>query len=144
MAEQRSRIRRLVFGNLWRTLGGLLGLMQALIVQWLAVVALGGDGLATELAFGLAVVLLMANLATIPILRRARMVGGEARRLARLYMASGISTLLVGLAVAVSWLGIFPITSLLGWLGLGSEPAFMLFRVLSSLRCFLALPKRHL
>jgi predicted MPP superfamily phosphohydrolase len=131
MAEQRSRIRRLVFGNLWRTLGGLLGLMQALIVQWLAVVALGGDGLGAELAFGLAVVLLVANLATIPVLRRARMYGGEARRLARLYMASGISTLLVGLAVAVSWLGIFPITSLLGWLGLGSEPAFMLFRVLS-------------
>jgi hypothetical protein len=118
-------------GNMWRTLSGMLGLMQALVVQWLAVVVLGGEGLGLAVGLVLGVVLFAANLATVPILRKARMGGGRGRQLARLYMAVGISTLLVGLAVAASWVGIFPVTALLGWLGLGSEPAFTLFRVLS-------------
>jgi len=127
----RTSFRRALMGNLWRSLSGLLGVMQALVVQWLAVVLLGGEGLPLWLVASLAVVLVAANLATVPILRRARMRGGSGRRLSRLYMAQGIATLLVGLAVAASWLGIFPVTVLLGWLALGSEPAFALFRILS-------------
>jgi hypothetical protein len=129
--EPRATLRRLFFGNMWRTLAGLLGVMQILVVQWLAVVLLGGEGLGAGLGFGLGAVLVAGNLATVPILRRARMYGGEARRAARLYMAVGISTLLVGLSVALSWLGLFPIASLLGWLGLGESGSFTLFRVLS-------------
>jgi predicted MPP superfamily phosphohydrolase len=97
------------------------------------VVVLGGEGLGMPLGLSLGVGLVTANLVTVPVLRRARMYGGEARRLARLYMAVGISTLLMGLAVVASWLGLFPLTSLVGWLGLGSESAFLLFRGLSML-----------
>ena len=130
--ELRATLRRLVFGNLWRTLAGLLGAMQALILQWALVVVAGGEGLDAGVVLGVGVALVLANLATVPLLRRARMVGGDARRAARVYMAFGISTLLVGLAVAASWLGLFPVTSLLGWVGLGSGPAFTLFRLLST------------
>ncbi len=129
--ELRSTLRRVFFGNMWRTLAGLLGVMQILVVEWGVVVLLGRDGLDAGLGFGLAAVLVVGNLATVPLLRRARMYGGEARRAARIYMAVGITTLLVGLAVAVSWLGLFPVTAVLGWIGLGEETAFMLFRGLS-------------
>jgi predicted MPP superfamily phosphohydrolase len=116
---------------MWRTLSGLLGVMQILVVQWLAVVVVGGEGLGAGLGFGLGAVLVAGNLATVPALRRARMYGGEARRAARLYMAVGISTLLLGLAVVVSWLGLFPVTTLLGWTLLGADGGFTLFRILS-------------
>jgi predicted MPP superfamily phosphohydrolase len=119
--------------NLWRSLAGMLGVMQVLVIHWLAVVVLGREGLGLGPGLGLGVVLVVLNLATVPVLRRARMRGGGGRRGSRLYMAVGISTLLVGFAVAASWLGIFPLTSLLAWLGLGSAPAFTLFRVLSLL-----------
>lgn len=129
----RTGARRALMSNMWRTLAGMLGAMQALVVQWGAVVVWGGEGLALAPLLGLGALLIAANLATVPVLRRARMRGGRGRQLSRLYMAVGISTLLVGLAVAASWLGIFPVTSLLGWLALGTEPAFTLFRVLSLL-----------
>jgi hypothetical protein len=129
--EPRSTIRRLLFGNLFRSLAGLLGVMQALIVQWFSVVVMGGDGLGTATVVVLAVLLAAANLVTVPLLRRARMVGGGARRLSRVYMAVGIGTLIIGLAVALSWLSLFPVSAALGWLALGSDPAFELFRALS-------------
>ena len=129
--ELRSSLRRIFFGNMWRTLAGLLGVMQILVVEWAVVVLLGREGFGAGLGFGLAALLVAANLATVPLLRRARMYGGEARRAARVYMAVGITTLLVGLAVAVSWLGLFPVTAVLGWIGLGAEGGFALFRVLS-------------
>jgi predicted MPP superfamily phosphohydrolase len=118
---------------MWRSLSGMLGVMQALIVHWLAVVVLDREGLGLAPGLSLGVVLVVLNLAAVPLLRRARMHGGRGRQWSRLYMAVGISTLLVGLAVTASWLGIFPVTSLLGWLGLGPAPAFALFRVLSLL-----------
>lgn len=129
--DLRSSLRRVLFGNLMRSLAGLLGVMQILVVEWLAVVLLGGDGLDAGAAWTVGLGLVAANLATVPVLRRARLYGGEARRVAKLYMAFGITTLLVGLAVAISWLGLFPVTSLLGWLAVGQADAFTLFRVLS-------------
>lgn len=119
--------------NMWRTLAGMLGVMQALVVQWIAVVLLDSEGMGVVGGLSLAGLLVVANLASVPVIRRERMRGGRGRRGSRLYMAVSIATLLVGLAVAVSWLGIFPLTSLLGWLGLGTGPAFTLFRGLSVL-----------
>ena len=129
----RPSIRRALMGNMWRSLSGTLGVMQALIVHWLAVVVLDREGLGPTVGLSLGAVLVVLNLAAVPLLRRARMRGGRGRQWSRLYMAVGISTLLVGLAVTASWLAIFPATSLLGWLGLGQAPAFALFRVLSLL-----------
>ena len=132
-APARRSIGRALLANMWRSLAGMLGVMQALVVQWLVVVVLGREGLGLAAGLCLGAVLVVLNLASVPVLRRERMRGGRGRQWSRLYMATGISTLLVGFAVAASWLGIFPLTSLLGWLGLGSEPAFTLFRVLSML-----------
>ncbi len=129
--EPRSALRRIVFGNLWRTLAGLLGVMQALVLQWVSVVLLGGDGLPASVFWPLLVVLVVANLATVPVLRRMRLSGGESRHGARLYMAVGIGTLLVGLAVVLSWLAVLPVAQLLGWLGLGPDGAELLFRSVS-------------
>ena len=126
-------LRRVLMGNMWRTLAGLLGVMQALIVQWIAVVVLEREGMGVVAGLSLAGLLAVGNLASVPVIRRERMRGGRGRRGSRLYMAVSIATLLLGLAVAVSWLGIFPLTSLLGWLGLGTGPAFTLFRGLSVL-----------
>jgi hypothetical protein len=120
-----------LLGNLWRTLAGLLGLMQALIVEWLAVVVFGAEGLGLAAGAGLALVLVAVNLASVPLLRRARMGDGRGRRASRLYMAGGVATLLIGSAVAVSWLGILPLTSALDWLGADSERMFALFRATS-------------
>ena len=127
----RRSIRRVLMANMWRSLAGLLGVMQALVVQWLVVVVLGRQGLGLAPGLCLGAVLVILNLATVPVLRRERQRGGRGRQWSRLYMATGISTLLVGFAVAASWLAIFPLTSLLAWLALGPEPAFTLFRVLS-------------
>jgi predicted MPP superfamily phosphohydrolase len=126
--EPRSALRRLVFGNLWRTLAGLLGVMQALVLQWAAIVLLGIEGLGTGVFLGLSAILVAGNLATVPLLRQMRFSGGESRRAARVYMAVGIGTLLVGMAVAISWLALFPAATAVGWLGLGETGAFALFR----------------
>ena len=118
-APARRSIWRALMGNMWRSLSGTLGVMQALIVHWLAVVVLDWEGLGPTLGLSFGAVLVVLNLGAVPLLRRARMRGGRGRQWSRLYMAVGISTLLVGLAVTASWLAIFPATSLLGWLGLG-------------------------
>ncbi len=120
--------RSLLLGNLWRTLSALLGLMQALIVEWLAVVVFGVEGLGLAGGAALALLLAAVNLASVPMLRRARLAGGRGRRASRIYMAGGVATLLIGSAVAVSWLGILPLSSALEWLGADSERASALFR----------------
>ena len=135
-APARGRMRALgrwLLGNLWRTLAATLGVVQALIVEWLAVVVFGFDGLGAARVLLLGIALAALNLVTVPLLRRARQTRGGGRRVSRLYMAGAVATLLVGCAVALSWLGILPLTSALGWLGPGVESAFQLFRALSIL-----------
>ncbi len=125
--------------NLWTTLAGLLGVMQALTVQWWLVVVLGDEGLGAAEGAALGAALLVANVVSIPVLRRARMGRGRGRVATRLYMVVGIFTLLVGLAVALSWIGLFPLAQVVGWLGLGAENAFLSFRVVSALFVFAVL-----
>ena len=124
--------------NLWTTLAGLLGVMQALTVQWWLVVVLGDEGLGAADGAALGAALLGANVVSIPVLRRARMAG-RGRLATRLYMAVGIFTLLVGFAVALSWIGLFPLAQVVGWLGFGVENAFLSFRVVSALFVFTVL-----
>ena len=70
--------------NLWTTLAGLLGVMQALTVQWWLVVVLGDEGLGAAEGAALGAALLVTNVVSIPVLRRARMGGGRGRLAARL------------------------------------------------------------
>ena len=136
---KRSQLRTWLLSNLWTTLSALLGVMQALTVQWWLVVVLGHEGLGAAEGAALGAALLGANLVAIPVLRRARKGGAGMRFAAQLYMAVGISTLLIGLAVALSWIGLFPLAQAVGWLGLGAENAFLSFRIVSALFVFAVL-----
>ena len=122
--------------NPWMKLAGLLGVMQALTVHWWLVVVLGEESLGVAGCAALGAALLGANAVSIPVLRRVRKGGERGRLASRLYMAVGIFTLLGGLAVALSWIGLFPLVQAAGWLGLGAESAFLFFRVVSALLVF--------
>lgn len=115
------------------TLATLCGLMQALVAHWAVVVLAGEAGPGATIWILLALLLVAANVAIVPMLRVARRDPGVAGYVARGYTIVGISTLLVGLIVAASWAGVFPLLGFLGWLGLGSELAFDLFRGISGL-----------
>ena len=75
----------------------------------------------------------LANAAIVPSLHRSRRRPGGGGRLARLYVETGVATLIVGLSVIASWVGY----GLLGGaaLGLGAPGAtvFGVFRVASAL-----------
>jgi predicted MPP superfamily phosphohydrolase len=114
---RRSRFRSLLFGNLWMTLSGSLGVMQAAIGQWVAIVLLGRDGLSTVMFGGVAALLVGVNLYTVPALRRARQRGGTARRAASFYMSFGVATLFVGLALLASGLVFGSLAGLLSLVG---------------------------
>jgi len=87
---KRSQLRTWLLSNLWTTLSALLGVMQALTVQWWLVVVLGDEGLGAAEGAALGAALLGANLVAIPVLRRARKGGAGMRFAAQLYMAVGI------------------------------------------------------
>jgi hypothetical protein len=48
---------------------------------------------------------------------------------ARIYMASGLATLVLGLAILLAWAGFLPIAGLLAALGVGGEAVFQAFRL---------------
>ena len=84
---------------------------------------LGGPGLGLFWGTALAACLFGANVVALPILRRARLGGGVGRRAARLYMAVGIVTLLVGSAIGLSWAFLFPMAQLADQLAIDVEVA---------------------
>ena len=128
----KALLRRILFQNLMVTLTVLLSLGQLLIAHWVIVVLAGGDRPGVWPITGALCVLVAGNLGTMGVLRRARRRAGWPRRAARLYMAGGLATLLVGLAVAVAWIGVFPITHLIAAAELSRLEAFDLFRGLSA------------
>jgi predicted MPP superfamily phosphohydrolase len=128
----RSLLRRLFFANVMRTLAALLGVMQVLIGHWVVVVLGGREGPGLALGLVLAALLVAANLRAVPVIRRARHRGGWPRRVARAYLTVGIVTLLLGIAVAFSWLGLFPLARVLAAAGVDADTAFELFRVASA------------
>ena len=68
-----------------------------------------------------ALLLVALNALAVPALRRARRRQGWAGRLARFYMNTGVATLLVGIAVLISWLVFGLIAGLLGAVGAGAR-----------------------
>jgi predicted MPP superfamily phosphohydrolase len=97
----------LLFANLWVVLSALLGLMQALIVHWLLVVLAGQPLPSLETCVAAATLFVAANIAMLPVVRRARLSGGVLRRIARRYMAGGGALVMLGSGVAASWLLFF-------------------------------------
>lgn len=115
------------------TLAALLGMAQVLIGHWVIVVLAQREGPGWVLGLILAGSLVAANLAVAGNLRAARNRGGWPRRLARLYMTTGVGTLLLSTAVVFSWVGILPLTALLTSLGVDGDSAFTLFRIASAI-----------
>jgi len=127
----RGVLRQRLFGNLFAVLSALLGAFQVLIGHWVVVVFVGREGPGWAVGLVLAVALVAANVLAMPVLRRAARRDGWPRRVARGYMALGLATLFVGLAIALAWVGFLPLAGLLRLIGLGPEVAFDLFRVAS-------------
>lgn len=126
-----GRVRKLLFANLVITLGLLLGVMQVVVGHWVTVVLAGRPGPGPLLGLFLAALLVAGNGAAIPVLRRARRRGGWGGRVARAYMAVGISTLMLGLVILLAWAGFLPVAGLLAALGISGESVFQVFRVLT-------------
>ncbi len=126
-----GRLRRLLLNRLFVTLGLLLGVMQVVVGHWVIVVLAGRPGPGWAVGLLLAGLLVAANARLIPVLRRARSRGGLPRAAARAYMAAGVATLLLGAVVLLSWVGLFPLASLLSLAGLSAEAVFVVFRVAS-------------
>jgi predicted MPP superfamily phosphohydrolase len=120
-----------LLGNLFTTLGILLGGMQVVVGHWVTVVVAGREGPGLALGLVLAALLVLANWLLLPVLRRARHADGWPRRVARLYMSAGLATLLLGSAVLLSWAGFLPLQGLLTLIGVGPETSFAVFRLAS-------------
>jgi predicted MPP superfamily phosphohydrolase len=103
-----SGFKRFLLANLWVALSALLGLMQAVIAHWAVVVLLGWPLLSPGLCAVAALLFVGANLAMLPVVRRARLGGGSLRRIARVYMAGGGALVMVGGGVGASWLLLLP------------------------------------
>lgn len=123
-----ASVRRLLFDRLVVNLALLLGAMQLVVWHWLSVVWLRQPAPGLLLLLGTALLLVAVNALAVPALRRARRRDGWAGRLARFYMNAGVATLMVGLAVAASWLIFGLVAGLLGAVGAGPSLAFEAFR----------------
>jgi predicted MPP superfamily phosphohydrolase len=126
-----GRLRKALFSNLFITLGLLLGAMQVVVGHWVTVVMAGRPGPGLLLGLVLAAALVGANGVAIPFLRRARRRGGWGGRVARLYMAAGLGTLLLGLVILAAWGGFLPVAGLLAAFGVSGESVFQTFRLLT-------------
>jgi uncharacterized protein len=124
MASARSAL----FNRLVLNLALLLGAMQLVVWHWVSVVWLRRPAPDLALVLGAALLLVAANALAVPALRRARRRQGWAGRLARFYMNTGVATLLVGIAVLLSWLIFGLVAGLLGAVGAGPSLAFEAFR----------------
>ncbi|UCE85813.1 MAG: metallophosphoesterase [Deltaproteobacteria bacterium] len=125
-------LRPIIFGQIFTTLGYALGVMQVVLGHWVTVVVAGREGPGLALGLLLAALLTLANGLLVPILRRAARSRGAARWVARAYMAVGVATLLVGVAILGSWIGLYPLAQLLTVAGVSSELAFEVFRIASA------------
>ncbi len=122
-------MRRVLFRNLFLTLGLVLGVMQVIVGHWITVVLAGREGPGLALGLLLAALLVAANAYALPLLRRARRRGGWPALVAEAYVAVGVATLLLGFAIVLAWVGYLPLAGLLAAAGLPTELVFQLFRL---------------
>ncbi len=124
-----AAIRRALFRRLIFNLGATLGLFQALVWHWGSVVVGRGEGPGWAGGLALGAGLVVCNALFVPGLVRARRRRDGSGRAARLYLELGVATLLVGTAVALSWLLFVLLVGLLGAVGASPDLAFEVFRV---------------
>ena len=126
-------LRRLLLSRLVFNLASLLGLAQALLAHWVAVVLLRDGGVPPLVWAGVAAGLGVANALSVPPITRARRRGDRLGTLARAYMQFGVATLLAATAVALSW-ALYALFAAAAW-ALGADPVavFPAFRLLSAI-----------
>jgi hypothetical protein len=127
----RRFLRRVVLGRVLRSLAVGLGLAQVAIGHWFTVVLAGREGPGLALGLVLAAGLVAANLALVPVLRRARAGRGLPSVVARAYVSVGLVTILLGMAVLAAWAGALPAAAALALLGVSPDAAFQAFRAAS-------------
>jgi hypothetical protein len=125
------RLREAFFGRFLLSLALLVGVMQVVVGHWAVVVVAGHEGPGWALGLVLAALLVAANGLLLPVLRRARRGTGWPRQVARAYVATGLVTLLLGVAVLLSWAGFLPLRGVLSLLGIPPEAVFQGFRLAS-------------
>jgi len=125
-------LRRILLSRLVRNLAVALGLFQALIAHWIFRVALARESAGLAVWVGVAFALALANAAIVPSLQRSRRAGGGSR-LSRVYVESGVATLIVGLSVIASWAGYALFGGAALALGAPDATVFGVFRVASAL-----------
>jgi predicted MPP superfamily phosphohydrolase len=127
-----AALRRLFFSRLFTSLAALLGLAQALVAHWLALL-FGAPAAQTPVPWLLlALALAAGNAAVVPPLARVRNRRDAVGRAVRRYVELGVATLLVGTAVAVCWLALAPVVWLPFYLGFyDAATAAWLFRAAS-------------
>jgi predicted MPP superfamily phosphohydrolase len=125
------RFLRFLGNHVFTSLGYLLGVMQVVVGHWIVVVVAGRPGPGLGLGLLLAALLVAANGASMPVLRRARQGDGWPRAVARAYTAVGLATLLLGTVIGLSWLGFLPLAGALHLAGVGPDVVFAGFRIVS-------------
>src|SRR5262245_55912720 len=125
-------VRRILLSRLVRNLAVALGLFQALIAHWIWSVALARASAGLAVWLGVALVLALANAAIVPSLQRSRRAGGGSR-VSRIYVESGVATLIVGLSVIASWVAYALLGGAALALGAPAATVFDVFRVASAL-----------
>jgi hypothetical protein len=124
-------LRRLLFDRLFMNLALMLGLTQVLLWHWVGAVLIGDAGPGPLEALVVGCVLVAGNSLTVPALRRSRRRADWVGNAARGYMNLSVSTLLLGVTVAASWLIFGLLAGLLGVFGTSPELAFGVFRATS-------------
>ncbi len=124
-------VRRLLFDRLVVNLALLLGLSQFFVWHWFRLVVQDAPGPGFARGLALVLTLVIANGLVVSPLRRARRRTDWRGRVAAAYMDLGVATLLLGLAVALSWLVLLLLAGTLGALGASQEKGFAAFRIAS-------------
>jgi uncharacterized protein len=125
-------LRHKLLSRLVRNLAVALGLFQTLIAHWIWSVALARESGGLAVWLGAALALAFANAAIVPSLQRSRRRGGGSR-LSRIYVESGVATLIVGLSVIASWVGYALFGGAALALGAPGAVVFGVFRAASAL-----------
>jgi hypothetical protein len=122
-----ASLRRALFERLFLNLAAVLGLFQALLYQWAAIVLAGGEGLSAGGFALLAAALVAGNALLVHPVRRSVRRGDGVGLLARLYVDAGVAAMFLGMSLVVAAAVSLLLAGLLGAVGAApglAAPAF--------------------
>jgi predicted MPP superfamily phosphohydrolase len=123
-----TKLRLKFFNNLFVNLALLLGAFQVLVWHWWQVAVRGEESPDALRMLAAIAVLVVANGFAFPMMRRFRRSADWRGWTARIYMNTGIATLLIGVLIAALWLLFLLPSGLMGLAGASPDLAFGVFR----------------